>query len=72
MSEKSEHVLTSSISILQERALDLIASRSDGVFQSDLRRLLEHRQQQVLEDDIQDAETPASSIERRSLPAALI
>jgi hypothetical protein len=40
MSEKPEHVLTSGISILQERALDLIASRSDGVFQSDLRRLL--------------------------------
>lgn len=40
MPEKPEQVLTSGISILQERALDLIASRSDGVFQSDLRRLL--------------------------------
>ena len=40
MPEKSECVPTKSISILQERALDLIGSRSDGVFQSDLRRLL--------------------------------
>lgn len=40
MPEKPEHVPTSSISILQERALDLIGSRLDGVFQSDLRRLL--------------------------------
>lgn len=40
MPEKTEHVPTSSISVLQERALDLIGSRSDGVFQSDLRRLL--------------------------------
>jgi len=40
MPEKPEHAPTSSISILQERALDLIGSRSDGVFQSDLRRLL--------------------------------
>ncbi len=40
MAEKSEHVPVNSISVLQERALDLIGSRSDGVFQSDLRRLL--------------------------------
>ena len=40
MPEKSECVPAKSISILQERALDLIGSRSDGVFQSDLRRLL--------------------------------
>lgn len=40
MPEKPEHVPTSIISVLQERALDLIGSRSDGVFQSDLRRLL--------------------------------
>ena len=39
MPEKSEYVPTN-ISILQEKALDLIGSRSDGVFQSDLRRLL--------------------------------
>ena len=39
MPEKSECVPTN-ISILQEKALDLIGSRSDGVFQSDLRRLL--------------------------------
>ena len=40
MPEKSDYVQTNSISVLQEKALDLIASRSDGVFQSDLRRLL--------------------------------
>ena len=40
MPEKSEHVPAKSISKLQERALDLIGSRSGGVFQSDLRRLL--------------------------------
>lgn len=40
MPEKSEYVPAKSISILQEKALDLIGSRSDGVFQSDLRRLL--------------------------------
>jgi DNA-binding MarR family transcriptional regulator len=40
MPEKSEYVPTNSISVLQEKALDLIGSRSDGVFQSDLRRLL--------------------------------
>jgi DNA-binding MarR family transcriptional regulator len=40
MPEKSEYVPTNSISILQEKALVLIGSRSDGVFQSDLRRLL--------------------------------
>lgn len=40
MPEKSEYVPTNSISILQKKALDLIGSRSDGVFQSDLRRLL--------------------------------
>ena len=40
MPEKSECVPTKSISILQEKALGLIGSRSDGVFQSDLRRLL--------------------------------
>ena len=40
MPEKSECVPIKNISILQERALDLIGSRSDGVFQSDLRRLL--------------------------------
>jgi len=40
MPEKSECVPAKSISILQEKALDLIGSRSDGVFQSDLRRLL--------------------------------
>ena len=39
MPEKSEHVPTN-ISILQEKALHLIGSRSDGIFQSDLRRLL--------------------------------
>ncbi len=39
MPEKSECVPTN-ISILQEKALVLIGSRSDGVFQSDLRRLL--------------------------------
>ena len=40
MPEKSECVPAKSISTLQEKALDLIGSRSDGVFQSDLRRLL--------------------------------
>ena len=40
MPEKSEFAQTNSTSTLQERALDLIGSRSDGVFQSDLRRLL--------------------------------
>jgi DNA-binding MarR family transcriptional regulator len=34
------NVPAKSISILQERALDLIGSRSDGVLQSELRRLL--------------------------------
>ena len=40
MPEKPEYAQTNSISVLQEKALDLIASRSGGVFQSDLRRLL--------------------------------
>jgi DNA-binding IclR family transcriptional regulator len=40
MPEKSEYIPTNSISVLQEKALDFIGSRSDGVFQSDLRRLL--------------------------------
>ena len=40
MPEKSECVPAKSISTLQEKALDLIGSRSDGVFQSNLRRLL--------------------------------
>lgn len=41
MGEKSEIASKSSIATLQLRALDLIASRPQGVFQSDLRRLLE-------------------------------
>ena len=40
MPEKSEYVPAKNISTLQEKALDLIGSRSDGIFQSDLRRLL--------------------------------
>ena len=40
MPEKPEYAQTNSISVLQEKALYLIASRSGGVFQSDLRRLL--------------------------------
>ncbi len=39
MPEKPEYIPTN-ISILQEKALDLIGSRPDGIFQSDLRRLL--------------------------------
>ncbi len=41
MGEKSEFAAKSSIAALQERALDLIASRPEGLYQSDLRRLLE-------------------------------
>ena len=41
MGEKSEFAAKSSIAALQERALDIIASRPEGIYQSDLRRLLE-------------------------------
>jgi hypothetical protein len=40
MSEKLVNGPTNSFSALQERALDLIGSRSDGVLQSELRHLL--------------------------------
>jgi DNA-binding MarR family transcriptional regulator len=40
MSKKTVGTPANSISILQERALDLIGSRSNGVLQSELRRLL--------------------------------
>mgnify|MGYP000873531251 CR=1 FL=1 len=41
MGEKSEPAAKSSIAVLKERALDLIAGRPEGIYQSDLRRLLE-------------------------------
>lgn len=41
MGEKSESAAKSSIAALQVRALDLVASRPEGIYQSDLRRLLE-------------------------------
>ena len=41
MGEKSEPAAKSSIAVLKERALDLIALRPEGIYQSDLRRLLE-------------------------------
>ena len=41
MGEKSEFAAKSSIAALQERALDIMATRPEGIYQSDLRRLLE-------------------------------
>ncbi|WP_348303771.1 hypothetical protein [Methanothrix sp.] len=41
MGEKSEFAAKSSIAALQEKAMDIIASRPEGIYQSDLRRLLE-------------------------------
>jgi hypothetical protein len=40
MSGRIKSTLASGFSVLQERALDLIGSRSDGLHQSELRRLL--------------------------------
>jgi len=40
MSKNSVNIPASSSSSLQERALDLIGSRSNGLFQSELRRLM--------------------------------
>jgi len=40
MSKNSINNPSSSYSVLQERALDLIGSRGDGLFQSELRRLM--------------------------------
>jgi DNA-binding MarR family transcriptional regulator len=40
MSKNSGNSPTSSFSVLQERALDLIGSRGNGLFQSELRRLM--------------------------------
>ncbi len=41
MGEKSEFAAKGSIAALQEKAMDIIASRPEGIYQSDLRRLLE-------------------------------
>ncbi len=41
MGEKSEFAAKSSIAALQEKAMDIIASRPEGIYQSDLRRILE-------------------------------
>lgn len=41
MGENSEFAAKSSIAALQEKAMDIIASRPEGIYQSDLRRLLE-------------------------------
>ena len=41
MGEKSEPAAKNSIAALKKGALDLIASRPEGIYQSDLRRLLE-------------------------------
>jgi DNA-binding MarR family transcriptional regulator len=40
MSKNSVNNPANSYSVLQERALDLIGSRGDGLFQSELRRLM--------------------------------
>ncbi len=40
MSKNSVNSTASSVSALQERALDLIGSQGDGLFQSELRRLM--------------------------------
>ena len=40
MGEKSEFAAKSSIAALQEKAMDIIALRPGGIYQSDLRRLL--------------------------------